>query len=76
MEEVIKISEMVSKELKKLMQKNPKIIGWSNKIINGKIRVYVAEEVASASLVKSLKIGEDEYPIEYFKIGRIRIVGG
>jgi hypothetical protein len=74
MEEII--NEIISKELKKLMEKNSAILGWSNKIINGKIRIYISEEKAVASLVKSLKIGEEEYPIEYFKIGRIRALGG
>jgi acylphosphatase len=67
-----KINEMISRELKKLMQKNPAILGWSNNIRDGKIRVYISSEKASASLVKTLKIGEDEYEIEYYKIGRIR----
>jgi acylphosphatase len=71
-----KINEMISRELKKLMEKNPAILGWSNNIKDGKIRVYISEEKAVASLVKSLKVGEEEYPIEYYKIGKIRALGG
>lgn len=68
--------EELREKLKKIMEKNPNIIGWSNKIREGKVRIYLSEKPIQSSLIQSIKVGEQEYPIEYVVLGKIRALGG
>ena len=50
----------------------PQMVGWSNKIRNGKVRVYVSEIPPSTATIKDVKIAGQQFGIEYFKVGDIR----
>ena len=52
----------------------PQIVGWSNKIREGKIRVYVSELPTSTRLVKSLTLEGRHYEVEYHRVGEIRVL--
>jgi hypothetical protein len=74
--EEIKISKKVDERLRDLMSKNNAIIGWNEKIRNGKIIVYVLKEKLSQVNISSIKVEDKEIPLEIFPVGRIRIVEG
>jgi hypothetical protein len=75
MEEIM-ISEKIVEKLKDLMRKNTAIIGWDNKIRNGKIRIFVLQERLSEMTITSLKAEGREIPLEIFPVGRIKALGG
>lgn len=62
----------IEAKLKQLTLKNDNIIGWSNKIRDGKIRIYLAKEMPLSTLHKSIEIKGKKYPIEYHVIGKIK----
>jgi len=71
---VEEIFEELKEILNDLKEKNEEIIGWSQKIRDGKIRIFVSEE--KESLPKILKVKKGLFLIEYVKIGRVRIADG
>jgi len=71
MEEML---EELRETLKDLKEKNEEIIGWSQKIRDGKIRIFVSKE--KENLPKILKVKKGLFLIEYVKIGRVRIADG
>ena len=56
----------------KLQKKFPFVIGWSNKIRNGKVRIYVKEIPTTAQPIETVKIEGKDYQIEYFVVGEVR----
>jgi hypothetical protein len=73
--EEIAISEKVVEKLKDLMRKNNAIIGWDEKIRDGKIRIFVLQERLSEMTITSLKAEGKEIPLEIFPVGRIKALG-
>lgn len=58
----------------KLQKKMPNVIGWSNKVRNNRIRVYIKEASANASQVEAAKINGVEHQIEYVVIGEVKVL--
>ena len=58
----------------KLQKKFPFVVGWSNKIRNGKVRIYVKELPATAQPIETVKISGKEYSIDYVVTGEIRAI--
>ena len=59
----------------KLKKAIPCIKGWSNKIRNGKLRLYVQEAPATAQTVEAVKICGQTFSVEYVVIGTPRALG-
>jgi len=67
-----KVFEKALKNLKKDV--GPQVVGWSNKIRNGKVRVYVSEHPTAAGVVNVLNVAGKSYEVEYYRVGTIKIL--
>jgi len=59
-------------ELKRAI--GPQMVGWSNKIRDGKIRVYVSEMPTSSAMIGEVEIAGESYQVEYYRVGELRIL--
>lgn len=68
-----KVAHELVERLKGLMEKDINIVGFSQKIRDNKIRIYLAKE-PTVNMINTLKIGGHEYEVEYVVIGKVKIL--
>ena len=52
----------------------PQMVGWSEKIRDGKVRVYVSEMPTASAEVDQVEIAGQRFGVEYVTVGEIRVL--
>ena len=50
------------------------VVGWSNKIRNGKIRVYLSKPNSRTADIPRIRVGGQNYEVEFVTIGEISVL--
>jgi len=52
----------------------PRMVGWSNKVRDGTVRIYIAERSPQTAEISQIEIAGQKYGLEYVTVGEIRVL--
>jgi len=50
------------------------MVGWSNKVRDGTVRIYIAERSPQTAEISQIEIAGQKYGLEYVTVGEIRVL--
>ncbi|MEM4246490.1 MAG: hypothetical protein QW390_04255 [Candidatus Bathyarchaeia archaeon] len=52
----------------------PQMVGWSGKIRDGRVRIYVTEMPTCSAEVDQVEVAGQRFGVEYVPVGEIRVL--